>query len=404
MEMLYCIEMNTTSKASRCKTVLIAIFTVGMTGWQKRNGVFRYIGEGRPWNVQIAATKEEFKAAWSRRKNIDGLLVSAPNIDADMCGFANTSIPTVLFNLNIPTSSPIFSRKTGVVFLHHDSSSIGDMAARHLLSAGMLNSFVFLAPGNAASWANEREKAFAAALSKCNFQHTRLEAAQDNDKSLEILRSLEKPIGMFAASDRIALNAITLAREARLHVPDDIAILGVDNDESICESTAPTLSSIATSPETLGYTAAQLLDQLMAKPMRASRNVTLKCKLEISLRESTFGETPHGPLVEKACAYIDAHATDGIGPNDVAKHLGISRRLLDLRFSQVRHKSVLSIIQDAKLRNVQKQLLSTSSSIEKITHDCGYNSPNHLKKVFKTRLGMSMRDYRSKAKSGSTRA
>ena len=395
MEMLYFTTMSTASKASRCKTVLIAIFTVGMTGWQKRNGVFRYIGEGKPWNVQIATTEEEFKAAWSRRKAIDGLLVSAPNIDADMCGFADTSIPTVLFNLNIPTTSPIFSRKTGVVFLHHDSSSIGDIAAQHLLSAGIFNSFVFLAPGKAASWANEREKAFAAALSKCNFRHTRLEAAQDDDRSLKILHSLKKPIGMFAASDRTALNAITLAREAGLRVPDDIAILGVDNDESICESTTPTLSSIATSPETLGYTAAQLLDQLMAKPMRPSRDVTLKCKLEIALRESTFGGTPHGPLIEKASAYIDAHATDGIGPNDVAKHLGISRRLLDLRFSQVRHKSVLSIIQDAKLRNVQKYLLSTSSSIEKITRDCGYNSPNHLKKVFKARFGMSMRNYRA---------
>ena len=390
--------MNTTTKASHRKTILIAIFTVGMTGWQKRNGVFRYIGEGKTWNVQLATTEEELKAAWNRRDNIDGLLVSAPNLDANLCGFADTTIPTVLFNLNIPASSPIFSRKTGVFFLHHDSSSIGDMAAQHLLSAGSIKSFVFLAPPKAASWADEREQAFATALSKCNLRHTRLTASQDSGNALAILESLEKPIGMFAASDRTALDAIALAREAKLRIPDDIAILGVDNDKTICESTTPMLSSIATSPETLGYTAAMLLDQLMAKPTRSSKNITLKCRLEIAFRESTLGGTQHGPLIEKASAYISAHAVDGIGPNDVAKHLGISRRLLDLRFSQVLHKSVLSSLQDAKLRKVQRLLLDTNSTIEKITHDCGYNSPNHLKKIFKKRFGMSMRDYRTNTK------
>lgn len=386
--------MNTTHRPSRLKTVLIAMFIPGMTGWEKRSGVFRYIGEGKPWNVQIATTAEELRGAWERRHQLDGILLSAPNIDADLCGFARTNVPIVIFNLNIPASSSIFSRQTGVVFLHHDSSAIGTAAAQHLLSSGVLKSFVFLAPSEDVSWSNQREAAFANVLSRCGYSYTRLTATQEHAATVRTLQSLPKPIGLFAASDKIALLAMAIGRESGLRVPHDLAILGVDNDESICESTIPSLSSIATTPEALGYAAAQLLDQLMARPSRPTRDVTLKCRPNVTIRESTLGSTPHGPLVEKASSYIEAHATEGIGPNDVAKHLGISRRLLDLRFAQVRQRTVLSTIQDAKLENVQKQLLNATATIEEITRACGYASPNHLKKVFKSRFGMSMRQWR----------
>ena len=386
--------MNTPHKPLRIKTVLIALFIPGMTGWKKRSGVFRYIGEGKPWNVQIATTAEELRDTWEKHHQLDGILLSAPNLDADLCGFARTDIPIVVFNLNIPPASPIFSRKTGVVFLHHDSSAIGTAAAQHLLSSGVLKSFAFLAPPQDSAWSSQREAAFAKVLSKCGYPYTRLTATPEHAEAVKALRSLPKPIGLFAASDRIALLAMALGRESGLHVPHDLAILGVDNDESICESTTPSLSSIATMPETLGYAAAQLLDQLMARPSWPTRDVTLKCKLNVTIRGSTPGSTPHGPLVEKASSYIDAHATEGIGPNDVAKHLGISRRLLDLRFAQVRNSTVLSAIQDAKLENVQRQLLNATATIEEITRECGYGSTNHLKKVFKNRFGMSMRQWR----------
>lgn len=385
--------MRATSQNLRIRTVLVALFTTGMTGWQKRNGVFRYIGEGRPWNVRIATTTDELKAAWADRGNFDGLLVSAPNLDADLCGFAGTDIPTVLFNLNLPKSSPLFARKTGVVFLHHDSASIGAVAAQHLLSTGVLRSFVFLAPGESAPWADQREDSFAAALSKCDFALTRLTTAQDAVASVSTLRALPKPIGLFAASDKIALHAVSLGRAARLRMPDELAVLGVDNDESICESTTPTLSSVATTPETLGYEAARQLDQLMQRANRPTRDITIGCKPSVFVRESTPGGTPYGPLVEKALAYIESHATDGIGPNDVAKHLGISRRLLDLRFAQVQKRSVLSIIQDRRLACVQRELLAATSTIQELSLKCGYGSPNHLKKIFKERFGVSMRDW-----------
>ena len=377
------------------RTILVAINMFGLTGWQKRNGVFRYIGEGKHWNVLFALSDAELKAAWRSRDKIDGVIMNMPNVDPSLCGFAETDIPTVLFNLDLAPSSPVFARKTGVVFLHHDSATIGEMAAQHLLSAGTFRSFVFLAPTGRPLWSEQRGKAFSAVLKRCGHSCMRLDASQEIAEAVQTLRGLEKPIGMFAASDKTALQAFALARAAALRVPDELAILGVDNDESICESTKPALSSISTDPESLGYAAAQLLDGIMARPRCRARSVNLRCKLRVVARGTTPGISPYGRLVEKAVSYIEAYATDGIGPNDVAKHLGISRRLLDLRFSQILHRSVLSLIQDCRLKIVTRKLAARTSTIERVTEECGYASPNHLKKLFKRRFGMSMRQWQA---------
>ena len=144
--------------------------------------------------------------------------------------------------------------------------------------------------------------------------------------------------------------------------------------------------------------AAKLLDDLLTRPDRPPRSVTVKGKPSVAERGSTLGTKPYGHLVEKALAYISRYATDGIGPNDVAMHLHISRRLLDLRFSQTGQDSVLSTISRHKLQAVKKMLQETSCTIDMISQECGYGSPNHLMKVFKRKFGMSMRDYRAQAK------
>lgn len=367
---------------------------MGLTGWQKRNGVFRYIGEGRPWNVKLATTTAELGSLCEDNARIDGMIVSMPDIGPDICGFADTDIPTVLFDINLPRTSSVFSRPKGVVFLHHDSGLIGETAANHLLSTGAFRSFAFLSPPNPAPWAEEREKTFSANLGKCGFGYAKVTAGSDPSDAARTLLSLPRPIGLFAASDRTALAAFAIASAAGMDIPDELSILGVDNDESICESTSPSLSSIAVAPDNFGYMAAKLLDELISRPERPSRNVTVKGMPSIVERGSTPGAKPYGHLVEKAIAYIKRHATDGIGPDDVAMHLHISRRLLDLRFSQTGRGTVLSAINGHKLQAVERMLLNTSHTIDRISQECGYGSPNHLMKIFKERHGMSMREWR----------
>lgn len=384
----------TKAKEVKSRNVLIAVSTMGLMGWQKRNGVFRYISEGKPWNIKLVSTTAELKSYCDSHAQIDGMIVSMPDIGPDICGFAGTDIPIVLFNINLPRTSSIFSRPRGVVFLHHDSWLIGETAANHLLSTGSFNSFAFLSPPKSVPWAEEREKAFSANIAKCGFTCTRLLADADPADAIQTLQSMPRPIGLFAASDRLALTAFAIAGAAELKIPEDISILGVDNDESICESTSPALSSISVAPDRFGYMAAKLLDELILRPDRPSRSVTVKGIPNVAERGSTLGTNPHGHLVERAIAYIRRHATDGIGPNDVAMHLRISRRLLDLRFSQTEQGTVLSAISGCRLEAVRKMLEDTSLTIDRISQNCGYGSPNHLMKVFKREFGLSMRDYR----------
>ena len=377
------------------RNVLVAVSTMGLTGWQKRNGVFRYIGEGRPWNIKLASTTEELKSYCDSDAQIDGMIVSMPDIDPDICGFADTDIPIILFDINLPRTSSIFSRPRGIVFLHHDSGLIGETAANHLLSTGVFKSFAFLSPPDPVPWAEEREKTFSSSIEKCGFICTKLKANSDPTEAAQTLLSMLRPIGLFAASDRIALTAFAIAKTAGLKVPEELSILGVDNDESICESTSPALSSIAVAPDSFGYMAAKLLDELISRPDRSPRSVTVKGKPNVAERGSTLGTRPYGHLIEKALAYISRHATDGIGPDDVAMHLHISRRLLDLRFSQTGQGSVLSAISNHKFQAVERMLQETSCTIDQISQKCGYGSPNHLMKMFKCKFGMTMRAYRN---------
>ena len=141
--------------------------------------------------------------------------------------------------------------------------------------------------------------------------------------------------------------------------------------------------------------AAKLLDELISRPDRSPRSVTVKGKPNVAERGSTLGTRPYGHLIEKALAYISRHATDGIGPDDVAMHLHISRRLLDLRFSQTGQGSVLSAISNHKFQAVERMLQKTSCTIDQISQKCGYGSPNHLMKMFKCKFGMTMRAYRN---------
>ncbi len=377
------------------RNVLVAVSTMGLTGWQKRNGVFRYIGEGRPWNIKLASTTEELKSYCDSDAQIDGMIISMPDIDPDICGFADTDIPIILFDINLPRTSSIFSRPRGIVFLHHDSGLIGETAANHLLSTGVFKSFAFLSPPDPVPWAEEREKTFSSSIEKCGFICTKLKANSDPTEAAQTLLSMLRPIGLFAASDRIALTAFAIAKTAGLKVPEELSILGVDNDESICESTSPALSSIAVAPDSFGYMAAKLLDELISRPDRSPRSVTVKGKPNVAERGSTLGTRPYGHLIEKALAYISRHATDGIGPDDVAMHLHISRRLLDLRFSQTGQGSVLSAISNHKFQAVERMLQETSCTIDQISQKCGYGSPNHLMKMFKCKFGMTMRAYRN---------
>ena len=120
--------------------------------------------------------------------------------------------------------------------------------------------------------------------------------------------------------------------------------------------------------------------------------------MKVVTRESTAPLAPSALLVERARDFIRRNATHGITPGDIAGHLGVSRRLLDLRFSELSDETVSDAIRNAKLEAVKRLLLSTNAPIAAISRDCGFPNANHLRNIFAAATGTSMREWRRRAK------
>ena len=200
---------------------------------------------------------------------------------------------------------------------------------------------------------------------------------------------------MFGANDLFASEVITVCERLGLKVPQQVSVVGCDNDPLVWRNAHPPLSSFQLPFREVGYRAAQTLDRLLHGKNPPQRTVRV-AGTRLFERESTANIPPATALVEKARAYIAEHACDGIRVADVVLHLGVSRSLLDLRFRQVCGKSVLEDILDVRFAEVRRQLSRTGHTILQIGHECGFNDPDNLKRMFKMRYGMSMRQFRTR--------
>ena len=209
---------------------------------------------------------------------------------------------------------------------------------------------------------------------------------------------LEKPIAVFAACDRIAAPALVELQEGKVTVPELVAVLGVDDDKLICQSARPTLSSIRPGHYDEGVMAARKLNALMSARKPKPRQTILCTNVDLVERASTAFVAPAARLISAAREFISEHAVHGITPKDVAHHLGISRRLLDLRFEELNDVSVAQMIRSTKLRALKAELLKSRERLSVIGRRCGFANANYLKRIFLADTGLTMSEWRSQNK------
>jgi LacI family transcriptional regulator len=188
--------------------------------------------------------------------------------------------------------------------------------------------------------------------------------------------------------------AITLTEENRR--------IGVDNDETICENTRPSLSSVLPDFEGGGYLAAELLDRLMRAPSRKAVRLTYGVKRVVH-RLSSLDIRVSSPLAATALEFIRLNACAGITVTDVARRLNVSRRFAEIHFREARGHSILEEIQRQRLDRVRALLRETDLPIGEIGARCGYGTETYLKALFKARFGITMRDYRKRPRSANRR-
>ena len=367
------------------KNVAIQLRIGNATGRNILAGILKRIRDTDDCAIRIAGDADDFRR----------LSASATALIADTSSDAGTvqaavadGKPVVLLN-----DWRLKEHHANLGHVRTDDGEIGFKAADYFMSIGRFRSFGYVPAYTDKEWSAKRGRAFALRL-KCKGEGCQtFDAANENLGAW--LKALPKPTAVFCAWDAVAAEVASAAKESKIRIPSQMVLLGVDNDEVYCTSTSPQISSIEFDSENEGRMAIELLLKMMSARKDKSRIVCCGSVKRIVERESTRPPAPAACLIERATAFIAGNATRGIGPGDVAAHLGVSRTLLDLRFREMAAGTVGELILERRLSVLSTMLRRSGSSICNIIKECGFGSVNHAKAVFKKRFGMTMREWRS---------
>lgn len=196
-----------------------------------------------------------------------------------------------------------------------------------------------------------------------------------------------------AACDDQAKCVSEACKEAGLRTPDEVAIIGVDNNEMVCDFSFPTISSVALNSEAAGYEAAELLTRLMGGESMNGQVITIK-PTHVVTRQSTDALVIEDVQVARAVTFIFEHAREPIQVPDVLRAVQLSRRAFYGRFQKILERSVNQEIRRVRVEIIQRLLTDTDKPIKRITAELGFSSVRHIARYFRAETGMSLQQYR----------
>lgn len=383
----------------KSKRIAVAFRLAGEPGRRKLGGFLRYINEHQlDWQLQFTRIREDFSkklVASFPERQIDGIVYSMPSAKDGAVELAKLSIPTVA--LDIYDEALLQGRRRNLVTILGDAEGVGRSAAQNLMAQGLFRSYGFVADLQGQVWGKLRGNGFMDEIRKCGLtvhRYTTRGKGYDLPNLAHWLARLPKPCGVFAAFDDRAIQIVEACREAKLAIPDDVAIIGVDNDEMLCTNTTPTLTSVQPDHDAMGYLAAERLAAMMGgRTLTAPERHLIGVK-EIVVRESTSAVSNAGRLVQRALAFIRSHATEAIKPRDVAAYLKVSRSLADLRFRELQGESIGETILHHRLEEVRRRLVASNDKAENIADQCHFAKFCRLSESFRKEYGCTMGEYR----------
>ena len=269
-----------------------------------------------------------------------------------------------------------------------DPDSIAAIAARVLLPSGY-EDFAFVPNPVPLPWSQERGAAFERYIEVAGKRFHRFE--RNGPLSLERwLEALPKPCGVFTANDAVGEEVLGLCAQLGLAVPDDIAVIGVDDHAYFCEATTPTLSSIAQDLRAEGQAAVAMLAEMMTDPGRRQPPRFVPARGAVPRASTRFARDRR---VARALEFIRLHAcTEKFGPRDVVREMGVSRALADRLFRSVVGHTILEEIHAVRLARA-KELLAAGTQPDIVAAECGYASHDDFRRVFRRRVGTTARQW-----------
>ncbi|MDI3252863.1 XylR family transcriptional regulator [Pseudomonas lactis] len=293
----------------------------------------------------------------------------------------------------------------GIPYVATDNHALMKLAYEHLVEAGLTRFACFSLPeAQANRWAQEREKAFRRLMQRDGLQVEVYRGLGTSaplwdsavEQQIAWLHSLPKPIGIIAVTDARARQLLQACLTAGIAVPEEVALIGIDNDPLTRTLTRVPLSSVIQGTETMGRTAAALLHQMLhGKPCTGTQ--VLVPPDAINVQASSLHQPLGNPYVMQALLFIRQYACQGIKTDQVAAYVGISRSSLEAHFRKARGCSVHDEILRFKLAAAAKGLENNSLAIADIAARCGFTSAQYLHTVFRREFGCTPRQYQQGA-------
>lgn len=377
--------------------IKILVLTDFSSGYSRKllKGVIRYSREVGPWSFQRMPLYfrmmygEDGVAEFARKWKADAIIAQLRNIDIDLLNSLN--IPIIVQNYT--DRNRFVSNLTGNYY------ETGAMAARFFLRRGYKN-FAFYGYHNAI-WSRERGLGFKNEVEQSGAKCHILENKNPDNREWvynyehigKWLTSLPKPVALFACDDYYALQISETCNILSLHIPDDIALLGVDNDELLCNISNPPLSSIVLDVENGGYQAGKLLHRLINKETAEAFNIVVE-PLFVENRSSTEKYAVTDKLIQKILTYIEHNYVNQISVSDLVKQVPLSRRVLEKRFKDVTDNSLYQCIQDHKINHFIRLLLTTDYTLYEAAMQSGFDNYKNVSRIFRKYKSVSPAEFR----------
>ena len=354
-------------------------------------GIVKYARLHGPWSIYISPGHLEQALPKAKSWEGDGIIarIHSPRM-AKLIGA--TGLPVVASSLEeIAWERPHHHEFCEI---RTDSPAISQMAALHLMEQG-LRRFGFCG-FDTCQWSIRREETFIQFLTEAGFacHKRRIQFANwlqrpgwiqtfESERPLieSWLRSLPKPVGVMACNDACGREVLQACATAGLRVPDDVTLVGVDNDELLCELSEPPLSSVALNLEQAGYEAAMVLDAMMSGQPKHQETV-LVTPVKVVPRRSSEVIAQDDPLVVAALRFIRDHAGQPISVPDVVGELGVCRRTIERRFARATGRSILSEITRCRLDRAKRLLMETNLPARRVATSLGFQSTKTLNRTF----------------------
>lgn len=349
-------------------------------------GVLEYGEHAEGWQFVGIGTMPRIAAERLGEIEVDGLIGAFDDKEvahraAECCGVV----------VNVRADHP----ETGLPAVGNDDPLTGRLGAEHLLECGIGN-YGFVDDADELGSQRIRD-AFVGVVEEAGrschvLRRTWTDEARAQQAIARWLAELPKPIAIMAHNDYDARLTIHAATQLELRVPDEVAVLGVNNNLWMIAMSGVPLSSIELDLRGIGYRAAKLLDGLMAG--EAPPPPQLIPPIRVVARRSTDVTLTEDPIISRAMRYIRDHATEGINVEDVLDDIGLSRPTLVKRMKRATGRTPHQAIVRARIDHAKTLLLDTELTVEQIARRCGFDRPPRLHEAFKRTVGMTPGQFR----------